>query len=120
MTVGRGVRRGAYMSTKVLARAACEGRCLSFMIPGLPGVAGTVDGYLVGMDDFHLQIAEVSDSDVTVALIHKSVPLIALSNDAFLSKEDENAQSAVKEIGSAFWKYCSEIHLGKNGNKESQ
>lgn len=119
MAVGRGVRRGAHMSTKVLARAAVDGRCLSLMIPGLPGTPGTIDGYLVGMDDFHLQIAEVSASDVNVGLVHKSVPLIILTN-AFLSDEHEDAQNTVKKIGGAFWKYCAETHLGQNGNKESQ
>ena len=85
-----------------------------------PGIPVPILGYLVGMDDFHLQIAQVGGDAVTLGLIHKSAPLIAFSNDAFLCDESEEHQNAVKEIGDAFWKFCVENHLGQNGNKESQ
>lgn len=117
MAAGRSTRTGAYMSTKVLARAACEGRHLGVLIAGFPA---PIRGYLVGMDDFHLQIATISDDDVTIALIHKTAGAIMLSSSDFLKHEPEAIRSKVQEIGQPFWNFCERNYLGKSGGKESQ
>lgn len=105
------------MSTKVLARAAVEGRRLTVMIPGLPNPSS---GYLVGMDDFHIQLAEISGESVTVSLIHKTAGVIVFSPDAFLDDEHELVAAEIATVGKPFWTFCAEHYLGRNGNKESQ
>lgn len=104
------------MSTKWLARAACDGQGLVIIMPG----PVTFAGFLVGMDDYHLKIAQVIDGEVVVGLAHKAAGFISIAPDLILSNQNEPIQSEVKKIGQSFWNVCAETYLGKNGNKESQ
>jgi len=71
------------MSSKQLARTVVDGRKIVLLIPGLP--PGEFEGYLCGMDDFHLLIVT---SDGKKLLAYKgSVAVIRLADDAEYDKE---------------------------------
>lgn len=97
-------KSGSGMSDKQMARAAVEGRRLIFRT-----VAFTpLDGYLVGMDDFHWLIASPGELDhepVFTTLVHKTCPLVSFT-DTFLADEPEEERMEIQRIGRPFWEFC--------------
>lgn len=95
---------GSGMSDKQIARAAVEGRRLIFRT-----VAFTpLDGYVVGMDDFHWLIASPGELDhepVFTTLVHKTCPLVSFT-DTFLVDEPEQDRKEIQRIGRSFWEFC--------------
>lgn len=91
------------MSTKQMAYAARDGKRLT-----LNTSVGSVTGYLVGMDDYHWLIAEVTEtSEVCVSLVHKGLtPHARISRMPLLSDETPAIQAAVREAGGAFFSWC--------------
>jgi hypothetical protein len=84
------------MSSKQIARAAVDRRRLRFNLYGnIP-----VEGYVVGMDDYHWLIS--SGEDPTM-LVHKGSTMTVEFLERFLSEELESLQKRVIEIGQAFW-----------------
>jgi hypothetical protein len=108
-----GARRksGSAMSDKQMARAAVDGRMLLFRT----GVLVPMDGYVVGMDDFHWLIATPSDGHepVQMTLVHKTCPLITFT-DHYLVDEDEVDRAKIQKIGSAFWNWCVTCGLARS------
>jgi|SRR5882757_1653680 len=112
-------KSGSVMSDKQMARAAVEGRRLIFRT-----VAFTpLDGYVVGMDDFHWLIAspgELEHEPVFTTLVHKTCPLISFT-DTFLVDEPEPDRKRIQQIGRAFWEFCAISGLTRPTNhQESQ
>jgi hypothetical protein len=105
-------RMGSSVSTKMLARAAVEGRRLHFRLTP----SWLITGYLVGMDDFHWIIVGMGEDLLRLQIIHKSVPAVEIS-DARLNTEPEEVVKKVTEIGQSFWSYCEKSYLGRNGEQ---
>lgn len=105
------------MSTKQMAYAAVKGRKLT--VHGAGGAA-PVHGYLVGMDDFHWLLAEITwpgdggKPQVDTHLIHKSAPRIRISHTTSLSDEHDDVQALVNEIGRSFFAHCQEKILARS------
>lgn len=92
------------MSDKQIARAAVEGQRLIFRT----GAWTPVDGYVVGMDDYHWLIAapgEESTDPVITTLIHKTCPLVSFT-DTYLADEPEEDRIVIQQIGRPFWESC--------------
>jgi hypothetical protein len=106
-------RQGSSASTKNLARAAVEGRRLNFHF----SPEWQVSGYLVGMDDFHWVIVGTEPSGPRVKLIHKSAPVVEIT-DSVLTKETPEFVKRVIEISESFRAYCLKNYLGRNGSSE--
>jgi hypothetical protein len=98
-------------STKAMARAAVDGRLITFSF----SEERAISGYLIGMDDFHWVIVEMGRGPNT-NLIHKSVPHVAIGNPN-LANESEEFQKRVREMGEPFWSYCKKNYLGRTGDR---
>ena len=118
----RSERRGAAVSSKQIAKAALHGRKVTMkFLRSQP--AHEVNGYVVGMDDFHWLVASVipaylrvGDETVSLSLIHKSsADVIGLASDSTLNLEDTDTQKALTRLGGAFWSWCEENYSGRNG-----
>jgi len=107
------VRRksGSHMSDKQMARAAVEGQRLVFRT----GVEMPIEGYVVGMDDFHWLIATPSDTrePVMTTLVHKSCPLVQFT-PLYLRDEDEEDRRLIQDIGVPFWRFCQSSGLARS------
>lgn len=108
-----GARRmsGSAMSDKQMARAAVDGRMLVFRT----GVLVPMEGYVVGMDDFHWLIATPSDGHepVQTTLVHKTCPLVTFT-DHYLVDESAGDREKVQKIGDAFWTWCVMCGLARS------
>jgi hypothetical protein len=111
-------RSGSAMSDKQIARAAVDGQRLVFRT-----VAFTpMDGYVVGMDDFHWLIASPGElgEPVATTLIHKTCPLVSFT-DTYLADEPEGDRQEIQEIGRPFWENCVRSGLVRaTSNQEPQ
>jgi hypothetical protein len=98
-------KSGSAMSDKQMARAAVDGRMLVFRT----GVLVPLEGYVVGMDDFHWLIATPANLDegepVLTTLIHKSCPLVTFT-ETYLVDEDQEDRTKIQQIGGHFWTWC--------------
>jgi hypothetical protein len=113
-------RSGSAMSDKQIARAAVEGQRLIFRT----GAWTPVDGYVVGMDDYHWLIATVGDEStdpVSTTLIHKTCPLVSFT-DTYLADEPEEDRTVIQRIGRSFWESCVKLGLVRttSSNQEPQ
>ena len=100
------------MSSKQLAYAATAGRRITF---DFLSSARTIQGYLVGMDDFHWLVAYPAHGEVETALLHKgAVDLVVLSGSRILADEDPSIRVAIEEIGRQFLDFCERTYFGKN------
>jgi hypothetical protein len=104
-------RTGSIASTKAMARAAVEGRLITFSF----SEEWIISGYLIGMDDFHWVIVEMA-SNLKTNLIHKSVPHVVIGTST-LDTESEEFQRRAKEMGESFWGYCKKNYLGRTGDR---
>lgn len=104
-------RIGSAMSDKQIATAAVTGRKLTFRT----GVLVPIEGYVVGMDDYHWLVAEPSyeDRGVQTTLIHKSCPLVTFT-DEFLAGEIDEDRQIIRDIGGSFWTFCVTNHLSRS------
>lgn len=111
-------KAGSAMSDKQIARAAVEGQRLIFRT-----VAFTpMDGYVVGMDDFHWLIASPGElgEPVATTLIHKTCPLVSFT-DTYLADEPEEDRQEIQKIGRSFWESCVRLGLVRaTSNQEPQ
>lgn len=109
-----GERGGARMSTHQMAKAATTGRKVTFR---WLSANQTVEGYLVGMDDYNWLITSIGradDSQPQTLLVHKASPdLTVISAESSLDSETGRMQAAVQEIGRAFFAYCDKTFFGK-------
>lgn len=72
----------------------------------------TLQGYLVGSDDFHWLLAHKDEYIPQVTLIHKgSTPRIDISPSPTLDSEDAKYQAFVRQIGAGFWSFCTDTFL---------
>jgi hypothetical protein len=112
--VSTGSRSGSSMSSRQMARAATDGRRISFQWVASNGnYVAPLDGYLVGMDDFHWLVLTTPNQQI--ALIHKTSPDITLiKKSCSLTSESEATQLAVEEMGRAFFNFCDRTYLGKS------
>jgi hypothetical protein len=104
-------KTGSHMSDKQMARAAVQGQRLIFRT----GVEMPVEGYVVGMDDFHWLIATPSNprEPVMTVLVHKSCPLVSFT-PVHLEDEDEEDRRIIQETGLAFWSFCQSSGLARS------
>lgn len=112
-------KAGSSMSDKQIARAAVEGRRLIFRT-----VAFTpLDGYVVGMDDYHWLIASIGEEltdPVFTTLVHKTCPLVSFT-DTYLADEPDEDRTAIQQIGRPFWESCMRLGLAPaTSNQEPQ
>jgi hypothetical protein len=100
---------GSAMSDKQVARAAVNGQMIVFRTGLFVPVEGyiIVEGYVVGMDDYHWLVATPSDDRLPVqtVLVHKTCPLVTFI-DQHLADETEDDRKKIQTIGNAFWDYC--------------
>ncbi len=110
-------RSGSAMSDKQIARAAVNGQMLMFRT----GVLVPMEGYVVGMDDYHWFVAVPSDNHepFQTTLIHKSCPLVTFTHH-YLVDEDEVNREKVREVGQAFWEYCVTSGLTRAVSNEQE
>jgi hypothetical protein len=103
-------RLGSSMSDKQMARAAVEGRKIIFCT----GVLTPMEGYVVGMDDYHWLIAAPSEGErgVQTTLVHKSCPLVTFTADLLSGEIDEDREK-IQSIGHSFWRYCVDNGLSR-------
>jgi len=94
------------MSTKQVSRAAIDNRQLRFV---LNVNLEPVEGYVVGMDDYHWMIAQRSHPTAlpTTALVHKGSTAYVEFTNMFLHSEDEQLQTFAKKVGASFWETLS-------------
>jgi hypothetical protein len=105
-------RSGSAMSAKQMARAATAGRRITFCFLA---AKQEVEGYLVGMDDYHWFVATPIGHDVETMLIHKgSADLIKIDRVSSLEDEPSFLKDAVRKIGGSFFKHCTEKYFGTN------
>lgn len=120
-------RQGARRSTKTLYYAAYKGRKLQVIWPvGEPPWA-TITGYLVGMDDFYLEIVEVPpfpddefEIPVTVSVVHKSAPLVRILGTETLETESSRIRDEITKLGRSFWDTCRRVHSGQNQQQDAK
>lgn len=111
-----------------MAYAATTGRKITFH---WLAAKRTVEGYLVGMDDFNwltissgaetltissgVETLTISSGAVTsTILVHKTSPDFAvISTESSLGSEPRPLQDAVEEIGRGFFTYCERTFMGK-------
>jgi hypothetical protein len=98
-------KSGSAMSDKQMARAAVSGQLLVFRT----GVLMPMEGYVVGMDDFHWMVAtpsnEAEGEGVQTTLIHKTCPLVTFT-EQYLVDENDGDRQKIQQIGGAFWEFC--------------
>lgn len=108
-------RTGSQMSSKQIAYAVLAGKRLTFRIP----TVGVVEGYVIGMDDYHWFVAHVEDDNtsgdndslVETTLLHKgSVAAINISRKPALASEAHHIRVAVEELGRAFVAWCEKTY----------
>jgi hypothetical protein len=111
-------KTGSAMSDKQIARAAVQGQRLIFRT-----VAFTpMDGYVVGMDDYHWLIASPGEQGepVETTLIHKTCPLVSFT-DTYLADEPDEDRKEIQRIGRPFWESCMRLGLAPaTSNQEPQ
>lgn len=126
--VTNGMRRqGSRKSTKTLARAAYMQRKLDVVWPVGPQQWTTITGYLVGMDDYYLELVEVPHfPDLhlftvppAVCIVHKAAPLIRIHGNKTLKDEEAVIREQVTKVGGTFWEHCRQMYSGKNNSEES-
>lgn len=108
MTAKTAVPRGAHLSNKQIARAAVDGKIVTFFSAPESILAR---GYVVGMDDYHWMVYTSSGD---IALVHKSAPMVKISE---IGPPDEIHKAA--RVGESFWAYCRENILGIGMEKPS-
>lgn len=111
-------KSGSAMSDKQIARAAVNGQRLIFRT----GAWTPLDGYVVGMDDFHWLIASPGDltgEPVTTTLIHKTCPLVSFT-DTYLADEPEEDRTEIEKIGRPFWAYCENQNLARRTSNQEK
>jgi len=113
--MGGSQRSGSAMSTKQMAYAATAGRKITFRFLS----AGVdVQGYLVGMDDYHWMVAAPNPKNepvVETVLVHKgSADLIKIDRTSTLGAEPPAVRMAVDEIGRPFFTHCAETYSGNS------
>ena len=94
-----------------MAYAATAGRKVTFWF-----LASDIhlEGYLVGMDDYHWLIAASKGDDVETTLVHKSsADLVTISKESSLDSEPDTVKVAVEEIGRGFFAFCDRTYFGK-------
>ena len=95
--VGPKPRSGSFMSSKQISRAAVDGRYLTFHTS-----VRTVEGYVVGMDDYHWLIADGHAGHLV--MVHKgSTALVEFGGGFNLPDRDEAFRDKVAKIGQPFW-----------------
>lgn len=96
-------KSGSAMSDKQIARAAVDGQRLIFRT----GAWTPLDGYVVGMDDYHWLIASPGElgEPVETTLVHKTCPLVSFT-DTYLKDEPEEDRTEIERIGRSFWENC--------------
>lgn len=105
---------GASVSTKQLARAAAEGRKITFTTSA--PASEQITGYLVGMDDYHFFVAApVSGrSEVDMVFVHKSAPFFKIGRHPMLDTEPEAIRADVENIGGHFIRRCRNEVTGRS------
>jgi hypothetical protein len=99
------------MSSRQMARAATDGRRITL---AWLDAKHEVNGYLVGMDDFHWLILA---DDLQTHLIHKSSPdFVIIEKSCSLTSESSLLQETVDEMGRAFFNHCNRTFLGKTNS----
>jgi len=112
-------KSGSAMSDRQMARAAVDGRLITFIQELRASYAEqdrSISGFLVGADDYHWMIVpeEFSnpEQDLPVVLVHKSCPFVMISPSTRLSGRPKSFRTKVGEIGRGFWEHCKQAHLG--------
>lgn len=102
-----GSRSGSAVSTKQIAWAAVNGRCVTFTTS-----VGEFSGYVIGMDDYHWVVADPDGGGThfKTRLIHKGLAPVVTVTDKTLDQEIEPVASAVTLAGSSFWALCRKNH----------
>jgi len=108
------------MSTRQLAYAAVNGRLVRFHFLRSEGIHKIIHGYVVGMDDYHVLVAEVThpsdggeaDGIRTTLITKGRVDFIGLDNENSLVEEPEAVRKAVDDVGGKFFQHCKETHFG--------
>ena len=110
------------MSTKQMARAGFDGSRLSFHFDR----EDVLNGYLVGMDDYHWLVASVShpndgrEQTVETHLVHKgSVARVRIHKHALLTQEPEPIKAEVESIGGAFFAFCAGLLARKTPEQQN-
>jgi hypothetical protein len=106
-------RTGSSMSSRQIARAAVDGRKVTFQFHTLRPITG----YVVGQDDFHWFVIDPSGDNPNLSpetlLVHKgSAAVIKIHSEPTLSTEPE--QGYIEKVGSAFWQFCNRTYFGIN------
>lgn len=105
-------RVGSKVSTKQLARAAVEGREVTF--DGLG-----ISGYVIGSDDYHWLLAHIERNEdgwayaVSTVLVHKSAPVVRVARQNTLEDLPEKVRDEVQSLGANFVAYCQREILGQ-------
>lgn len=98
---------GSAVSTKQIAWAAVNERCVTFTTS-----VGEYSGYVIGMDDYHWVIADPDGGGThfKTRLIHKGLAPVVTVTDKTLDQEIEPVVTAVTMAGSAFWSLLRKNH----------
>ena len=100
------------MSSKQLAYAATVGRRITF---DFLSSGRTIQGYLVGMDDFHWLVSYAVLGEVETVLLHKgAVDMVTLTGSRTLADEEPGVQVAIEATGQPFFDFCERTYFGKN------
>jgi hypothetical protein len=107
-------RRGSFMSDRQLARAAVDGKKITFKIIASE-YSYEVMGYVVGMDDYHWLVAVPVAEGARLTLVHKgSADVINIPRDPHLNDEKPHVQEDVRAVGTDFWSFCRRNYLGQS------
>ncbi len=106
------------MSTRQIARAAVEGRQVTFSFTTLPDVTG----YVVGADDYHWFVINPSGNNPTLSpetlLVHKgSAAVVRIHTEPTLVQDPE--RDFITKVGSSFWAFCNRAYFNNNHTIET-
>lgn len=105
--------KGSSMSSKQLARTAVDGRMITLIFTGVPQ---TIDGYLCGMDDFHLFVITPTGKKY---LVHKgSIAVVSFAEQANYRVEPNHRE--LEKVVGPFRAAVQRDHLAPttNGHQE--
>lgn len=100
------------MSTRQIARAAVEGRKVTFKFETLDSITG----YVVGQDDYHWFVIDPSGNNPSLApetmLVHKgSAAVLKIHTEPTLTTEP--AKDFIETVGSSFWDFCNRTYFNR-------
>lgn len=104
-------RVGSSMSNKQVAYAATSGHKIEFQ---LGHGYDPIEGYVVGMDDYHWMVASPEGDTIAKSIISKgNTVALLLSPAPTLMDEPPAVRVAITEVGRGFWLFCDKTYFGK-------